>query len=462
MEIMRIIALRRLREFWGRHPDAEASLRSWYQVAKQAHWQRFTDVRAFYSSADQVGKFTVFNIAGNKYRLIAVIHRNPFKGLSASAGRGMKDCSARSNILQLHWQSYASLLYNAFMAMLTYNYRIKDSVSRKHLLKMASAINYVWNYCNEVSIKAFRRDGTFLSAYDLHKLTAGTSKDLRLSADTIQQVCTEYVTRRRQFKKIRLKWRSRKRSLGWIPFKAAYIRVDGATVTYCGQRFRLWLSRPIVGTIKTGSFTQDSRGRWYVSFQCEVPDLYGPPAPAEVGIDLGLTDQIACTHLSAPLSRANITRHYAAPLALAQRARKKKRVKAIHARIANVRKDWTHKVTTAIARRARLIAVGNVSSPKLAQTRFARSTYDAAWGITRTLLQYKAMRLGAQYVEVNESWSSVTCSGCHQRTGPRGLRTLGVRVWCCTSCGVEHHRDINAAHNILRLGRETLSGIRLL
>ena len=71
---MRIMALRRLREFWARHSDAEASLRSWYQVARQAHWQRFTDVWAFYSSADQVGKCTVFNIAGNKYRLITVIH----------------------------------------------------------------------------------------------------------------------------------------------------------------------------------------------------------------------------------------------------------------------------------------------------------------------------------------------------------------------------------------------------
>lgn len=51
-------------------------MRSWYRVARQAHWQRFTDVRAFYGSADQVDKFTVFNIAGNKYRLIAVIHFN--------------------------------------------------------------------------------------------------------------------------------------------------------------------------------------------------------------------------------------------------------------------------------------------------------------------------------------------------------------------------------------------------
>ena len=73
---MHVITLRRLREFWTIHPDAEGSLRSWYRVVKQAHWQHFADVRALYGSADQVGKFTVFNIAGNKYRLITVIHFN--------------------------------------------------------------------------------------------------------------------------------------------------------------------------------------------------------------------------------------------------------------------------------------------------------------------------------------------------------------------------------------------------
>ena len=348
------------------------------------------------------------------------------------------------------------------MNMLTYNYRIKDSVSRKHLLRMSSSVNYVWNYCNEVSIKAFRRDKTFLSAYDLDKLTSGTSKEVRLHSQTTQAIGSEYVTRRRQCKKLKLKWRSRKRSLGWIPFKASGVRLDGDTVTYCGYRFRLWLSRPLIGTIKTGSFTQDARGRWYVSFQCEVPELQGPPAPAEVGIDLGLRDQLACTHLPAPLSRANITQHYAAPLAKAQRARKKQRVKAIHAKIAHVRKDWTHKVTTAIARASRLIAVGNVSSPTLAKTRFATSTYDAAWGSTRTLLRYKAIRLGAQYVEVHEFRSSCTCSVCGSLTGPSGLRQLGVRVWVCSVCGVEHQRDINSAHIHLRRGRATLSGIPVL
>jgi putative transposase len=350
------------------------------------------------------------------------------------------------------------------MSTLTYRYRIKDQTSRSHLLKMASAIHYVWNYCNEVSLLAYRRDKTFLSAYDLHKLTAGTSKDLRLSADTIQQVCTEYVTRRRQFHKIKLKWRSKKRSLGWIPFKAAYIRLEGDAVTYCGHRFRLWLSRPVEGTVKTGSFTQDARGRWYVNFQCEVSDATEPVGQVELGIDLGLINQIACSD-GVIYSRANLTRQHEEALAKAQRAGKTKRAKAIQAKIANTRADWTHKATTAIARRAKLIVIGDVSSAKLTKTAFAKSTYDAAWYHVRHQLTYKAIRLAGVCVSGSETFSSVTCSDCGIHSGPNGLRALGVRAWVCSSCGVAQDRDVNAARNILllRTGRGTPpKGIRLL
>jgi IS605 OrfB family transposase len=350
------------------------------------------------------------------------------------------------------------------VSILTYKYRIKDSTSGKHLGKMAGAINFVWNYCNEVSLLAFRRDKTFLSAYDLHKLTAGTSKDLRLSADTIQQVCMEYVTRRRQFKKIKLKWRSRKRSLGWIPFKAAYIRLHDDTITYCGHHFRLWLSRPVNGVLRTGSFTQDARGRWYVNVQCEVPDAAEPVGQLALGIDLGLTNQIACSD-GIIYSRENLTRAHEASLAMAQRAHKQQRVKAIQAKIANTRSDWTHKATTAIARRAKLIVIGDVSSAKLIKTPFAKSTLDAAWHSVRQQLSYKANRLAGVCVSGRETFSSVTCSDCLHRTGPSGLRTLGVRAWVCSHCGSAHERDINAARNILalRTGRGTpTKGIRLL
>jgi hypothetical protein len=156
--------------------------------------------------------------------------------------------------------------------------------------------------------------------------------------------CKEYADRRKAAKKPRLHWRSKKRSLGWIPFDArahrSNIRISDDTVTYYGHTFRLWLHRKIVGTPIVGSFNQDSRKHWY-----------------------------------------------------SQRARKKKRVKAIYAKVANKRKDFAHKATTDITNRFDFIAVGNVSSAKLAKTRMAKSVYDAGWYQVRTLLQYKAQGL---------------------------------------------------------------------
>ena len=343
--------------------------------------------------------------------------------------------------------------------MLTYRYRIKDATSGKHLTRMAWAVNTVWNYCNEVSLLAWRRERRFLSAFDLINLTAGAGHELGLHTDTVSEVCQEYARRRRIARKIKLKWRSRKRSLCWIPFKGRCVRVDADEVTYKGRPIRFWNSRPLGGPLKTGSFAQDACGHWYVNFQCEVEDTGMPTGIAEIGIDLGLKNQIACSDAAQPYARANLTRTHEDALAMAQRAHKTRRVKTIHRRIANARKDWAHKTTTAIVNRAQLIVVGNVSSLQLAKTPMAKSTLDAGWGQLRTLLEYKAIRLGVTYCEVNESGSSVTCSTCLARTGPSGLRALGVRVWTCVECGSQHDRDLNAAHNILRLGRETLSGI---
>jgi mRNA interferase HigB len=76
---MHVISKKKLREFWERNPKARPSLEAWYQVAKHAEWTTFADVRRAFNSADQVGRFTVFNIGGHKYRLIAVIHFNRAK-----------------------------------------------------------------------------------------------------------------------------------------------------------------------------------------------------------------------------------------------------------------------------------------------------------------------------------------------------------------------------------------------
>lgn len=71
---MRIIKRGALVAFWEKHPDARASLESWYTVVRRAHWQTPAAMKQVYANADLVGRRTVFNIAGNKYRLIARVN----------------------------------------------------------------------------------------------------------------------------------------------------------------------------------------------------------------------------------------------------------------------------------------------------------------------------------------------------------------------------------------------------
>ena len=71
---MRIIKRGALEQFWQRHPDAKASLESWYAVVRRANWKTPAELKQVYHSADLVERRTVFNIAGNKYRLVARVN----------------------------------------------------------------------------------------------------------------------------------------------------------------------------------------------------------------------------------------------------------------------------------------------------------------------------------------------------------------------------------------------------
>lgn len=127
----------------------------------------------------------------------------------------------------------------------------------------------------------------FLSSAEMDGLVAGSSKELGIHSQTVQSISQEYVRRRIQFKKL-LRWRGRQ-SLGWIPFKASGIQFYGNRVKYGKHEFKFWNSYKIPhgainkqkyknydarglpddAVIKTGSFSQDKRGRWYLNFTFE-------------------------------------------------------------------------------------------------------------------------------------------------------------------------------------------------
>ena len=78
---MHVVSRRALREFWTRHPDSKQPQSRWFKLLEKQDFNHFTELRSVFPSVDRVGDFTVFNIGGNKYRLIASIHFNHRKVL---------------------------------------------------------------------------------------------------------------------------------------------------------------------------------------------------------------------------------------------------------------------------------------------------------------------------------------------------------------------------------------------
>ncbi|RCJ06847.1 RNA-guided endonuclease InsQ/TnpB family protein [Cupriavidus necator] len=180
--------------------------------------------------------------------------------------------------------------------------------------------------------------------------------------------------------------------------------------------------------------------------------MVGPPqGKTEVGIDLGLKELFA-TSDAQTVDAPQFYRDLEPKLATAQRAGKKNRMRALHARIAHRRKDFLHKCSTALVQRHRAMFVGNVNASTLAQTRAAKSVLDAGWSAFRTMLQYKCDSAGVWFKEVNEAYSTQDCHVCSSRSGPKGLNGLSVRHWQCSHCFARHNRDINAARNIRKRG----------
>jgi IS605 OrfB family transposase len=346
--------------------------------------------------------------------------------------------------------------------LLVYRYRVKSCPGL--LARQARAVNFVWNYCNDVQRQALKWGRRWPSGFDLNRLTAGSSKELGLHAGTINAVCEQYATSRSQKKRPYLRWRGG-RSLGWVPLKGRDLKRQGDAFRFAGHTFRVFQSRPLpAGKIKDGTcFAQDRRGHWFVNIAVEVAAAQAREAVRAVGIDLGLKD-LAVLSTGEKIANPRPLRALEERLAQAQRARKKRLATQLHAKAANGRRDFLHKLSARIVREFDYIAVGNVSAARLARTSMAKSVLDAGWSSFRNQLAYKAIRHGAWFEEVDERLSTQTCSECGSLGGPHGREGLVVREWVCAGCGAVHDRDTNAALNLLlRSGHRTpVQGIPVL
>ena len=133
---------------------------------------------------------------------------------------------------------------------------------------------------------------------------------------------------------------------------------------------------------------------------------------------------------------------------------------AKHAKIKNSRLNAIHQITSKLVKQNALIVIGKLNSKTFTSSKLAKSVYDASWYELKRQLDYKCKHAGCLYEEVDEHFTTQTCSCCGAITNnsPRGRAGLAIREWTCGACNTTHDRDVNAAKNILRIGRDTLAG----
>jgi putative transposase len=224
------------------------------------------------------------------------------------------------------------------------------------------------------------------------------------------------------------------------------------------------LHRPLEGTIKQLIIKRQGQ-KWYAIF-C-VKRQASPLAidnTNAIGLDVGL-NKFAVLSNGVDYENPRFLRKKEKRLKKAQgklSMRKKgsanyfkqlQRVRKLHEKVANQRRDFLHKLSYNLSTKYSVIAVENINIRNMVRNRkLSKSISDAGWGMFRNMLAYKSEKHGGVLIKVEPHYTSQDCSSCGQRV----KKSLSVRTHICTKCGTVLDRDYNASLNILQKGIDLL------
>lgn len=213
--------------------------------------------------------------------------------------------------------------------------------------------------------------------------------------------------------------------------------------------------------------TRVPSGKYFAAVVCKAEVQELPENTNYVGYDLGLktyaigsNDDIIENprYLQQELKRLAKLQRQLSRKAKGSRNYEKQRIKIArqHERIANMRKDFLHQQTTRIVRENQVICLEDLQVKNMVKNRrLAKAISDAAWGMFRRMLSYKAGWYGRTVVIINKFYpSSKKCNICGE-INP--MLTLSIREWQCPKCGTIHDRDKNASLNIVDEGLRLLA-----
>jgi putative transposase len=362
-----------------------------------------------------------------------------------------------------------------------FKYKLKPTPEQdRQLEEVLWRCRTLYNTALEQRISAYRRCGVTLSRYqqeaELKDLRADLPEYAAIHSHVLQDVLARLDKAYQAFfRRVkagqtpgypRFQGRNRYHSFTYKQYGNGARLDNGFLVLAKIGRVAVRWSRPLAGTPKTVTISQEPDG-WYACIACaDVPCRPLPATGRETGIDVGLK-VFLITADGEVVENPRLHRRGEKQLAKAQRvvSRRKKgshgRRKAVghlqraHQHVQRQRLDFHHKTALMLLRNYDTIYLEDLQVANLVRNHhLAKSIADAGWAQFRTILEAKAACAGRRVVAVPAQYTSQDCSGC----GTRVPKSLSVRTHICTKCGLVLDRDENAARNIQWAG-QALRGV---
>ncbi|MFJ8712501.1 RNA-guided endonuclease InsQ/TnpB family protein [Streptomyces violaceus] len=373
---------------------------------------------------------------------------------------------------------------------LRYNFRAyPDASQRRALAKAFGCARVVWNDCLRDRQQAHAAGQPYVKSAELSRLRITQAKRTEerawladVSAVVLQQSLRDLDTAyksfldslrgKRQGGKVgppRYKSKKDTRQSIRLTTNAFSLQGDGTVYVAKVGNLKVKWSRRLPAAPTSLTVIKDSCGRYFLSFVVDTELDILPEVEAESGIDLGLS-AFAVLSDGRKIDSPRFLRRAEKKLKRLQRELSRKvrgsknrakariRVARQHAKVADRRLDFHHKVSTQIIRDNQAVYVEDLAVSGLGRTRLAKSVHDAGWSAFVGMLEYKAVKHGRTFAKVDRAFPSTQlCSACGFRDGPKPLH---VREWTCRACGTVHDRDHNAARNVLVEGRRIVAAGR--
>ena len=355
-----------------------------------------------------------------------------------------------------------------------FKYRIyPTSAQRLELAQTFGCARYVYNWALALRTNSYYQDNVSLSYTDTSNALTKLKKDpekpwlKQVSAVPLQQGLRHLNTAFINFfagrnKYPRFKKKNGRQSAHYAP--NAFKWIDGKlTLAKMSTPLKIRWSRYFTGEPKSVTISKDPSNRYFVSFLVEEELDIWQATKGKIGVDFGVKD-VMVTSTGFASGNPKHGKKYQARLKTAQRrlAKKKKgsnnRYKArlsvakLHAKIADCRKDFLHKLTTQLVRENQAIYTETLAVKNMMSNhKLAKAIADCGWGEALRQFQYKC-KWHDRVLGAVDRWfpSSKRCNPCGHILDKL---SLDVREWTCPSCSSRNLRDKNAALNILAVGQ---------